>query len=165
VSGHERIALRPDDDLKLAKLLKQAGFRADYVHGTGLARVEWYGSIAELVRGLSKNTFAVLEYRVVVACALTLAIVAVDLVPFGLLFAASGPAWWFSLLAVASTTLACGRLAPLVGGGPSDAWALFPSSLLGLFILWRAILRTLWTGGIEWRGTRYSLAELRANRI
>jgi hypothetical protein len=34
-----------------------------------------------------------------------------------------------------------------------------------LVIQWRATLLTLWQDGIQWRGTRYSLAELRANRV
>jgi hypothetical protein len=33
------------------------------------------------------------------------------------------------------------------------------------FMLWRATLLTLWRGGIAWRGTRYSLAELRKNEV
>ena len=39
------------------------------------------------------------------------------------------------------------------------------SLLLMIFIGWKAALRTLWRGGIEWRGTFYSLKSLRSNRI
>jgi hypothetical protein len=42
----------------------------------------------------------------------------------------------------------------------------FPlATLLFLYIVWRSMLTILWTGGIEWRGTRYPLAELKANRV
>jgi hypothetical protein len=43
---------------------------------------------------------------------------------------------------------------------------LFPLTiLLMMFIVWNATLRTLLRGGITWRGTYYSLAELKANRV
>ena len=47
VGGHETIRMRPDDDLKLGKIIKLAGYRQDVVNGTGLIGVEWYASVAE----------------------------------------------------------------------------------------------------------------------
>ena len=44
VGGHERIRMRPDDDLKLGKIIKLAGYRQDVVHGIGMIAVEWYAS-------------------------------------------------------------------------------------------------------------------------
>jgi hypothetical protein len=42
----------------------------------------------------------------------------------------------------------------------------FPlATLLFLYILWRSTLTILWHGGIDWRGTHYPLADLKANRI
>jgi hypothetical protein len=34
-----------------------------------------------------------------------------------------------------------------------------------LFILWRSTLVTLKNDGVNWRGTHYSLSELRANKV
>lgn len=56
---HRAIAMRPDDDLKLGKLLKRAGYRQGMVLGMGLLEVEWYSSLSELIDGLMKNAFAV----------------------------------------------------------------------------------------------------------
>ena len=61
--GHRRIALRPDDDMKLGKILKLAGFRAECAYGGGLLRVEWYATLGELIRSLEKNAFAGIDYR------------------------------------------------------------------------------------------------------
>jgi hypothetical protein len=43
-------------------------------------------------------------------------------------------------------------------GGPVTA-------LLFQYIVWRATLKTLRDDGIDWRGTHYSLRELKANKV
>ena len=64
LGGHEKIAMRPDDDLKLGKVLKRAGHRQDLLLGEEMVSVEWYATLWEAVRGLEKNTFAGLGYSV-----------------------------------------------------------------------------------------------------
>ena len=51
--------------------------------------------------------------------------------------------------------------------GISGVWGLtLPlRSLVCIYLVWRAMLVTLLQDGIEWRGTRYPLRLLRANRI
>jgi hypothetical protein len=45
-------------------------------------------------------------------------------------------------------------------------WVAMPvTALMFLFIIWRATLKTIINDGIDWRGTHYSLAELKANRV
>ncbi len=63
IGGHEKLRLRPDDDLTLGKVLKDADFSADLVQCGQLVAVEWYASVGELIRGLEKNTFAGAGYR------------------------------------------------------------------------------------------------------
>ena len=41
-----------DDDLKLGKIIKLAGYRQDLVSGDDLIVVHWYGSLRELIGGL-----------------------------------------------------------------------------------------------------------------
>ena len=36
------IRMRPDDDMRLGRLLKEAGFRQDVAYGTGSVSVEWH---------------------------------------------------------------------------------------------------------------------------
>jgi hypothetical protein len=40
IGTHEAVALRPDDGMKLAKLIKKGGFRQEVVCGRGLESVE-----------------------------------------------------------------------------------------------------------------------------
>ena len=64
VGGHQTIALRPDDDLKLGKIIKRGGFRQNVAYAPEFLVVEWYASLGEAIRGLEKNTFAGCDYRV-----------------------------------------------------------------------------------------------------
>lgn len=64
VGGHETIRLRPDDDLKLGKIVKRGGFSSDLALGCDFLSVEWYASVGEAIRGLEKNAFAGCDYRI-----------------------------------------------------------------------------------------------------
>ena len=64
VGGHERIRMRPDDDLKLGKIVKLAHHRQDLVDATGMISLEMYRSVGELVHGLEKNAFSGADYSV-----------------------------------------------------------------------------------------------------
>jgi hypothetical protein len=61
---HRAIRMRPDDDMKLAKLLKRGGFRQGVAYGVGLISVEWHQTLPDAVRGLSKSMFSGLDYRI-----------------------------------------------------------------------------------------------------
>jgi len=41
VGGHARIAMRPDDDIKLGKIIKDAGYSQEMLFGCGKIGVEW----------------------------------------------------------------------------------------------------------------------------
>jgi len=60
---HQAIAMRPDDDMKLGKLLKNHGFQQELLYGTGKIKVEWYSSLTQMIDGLMKSTTAVFDYR------------------------------------------------------------------------------------------------------
>jgi glycosyltransferase involved in cell wall biosynthesis len=165
VGGHRRIAMRPDDDLKLGKVVKDAGLRQDLVIGEGMVSVEWYATIREAVRGLEKNTFAGLEYSVARVVGATLISLAVDVWPFAAVLVTDGPTRWLNLL---SATLAMATyVASTRASGTRPAYALvYPfATLLILFIVVRSTVIALRNGGIRWRDTVYSLEELRRNRI
>lgn len=163
--GHRAIAMRPDDDLKLGKLLKKNGFRQEFVFGLGMLRVEWYASVRELVQGLMKNAFAGVDYRVWVVAASTVAQLLTLIWPFLALFLTAGATRWLNLATVLVLLTLCWINAPLAGVRRWHGLGFPLATLLFLYILWRATLRTLWRDGIDWRGTHYSLAELKANKV
>ena len=165
VGGHQTIALRPDDDLKLGKIIKKGGFRQNVAYAPEFLAVEWYATLGEAIRGLEKNTFAGCDYRV----GMVLGGVAVQLLfglwPYLALLVTEGVAWGLNLLIVLSFTALLMRGATLHGARRRFAWG-FPLGLcLFSWILLRTMILNLYQGGIVWRGTFYPLDQLRRNRI
>jgi glycosyltransferase involved in cell wall biosynthesis len=165
IGGHSAIRMRPDDDLKLGKLVKLHGLRQAFAGATELVRVEWYHSVAGAVRGLRKNAFSGVEYRVWAVLGASLLHLALFCWPFLALLLTQGPTRWINLAVVVIV------LAIFAGGAREQrvpAWygvAVPVTSVLFVAVMWNSMLYTLWHGGIEWRGTHYPLAELRANRV
>ncbi|MCA9795072.1 MAG: glycosyltransferase, partial [Candidatus Eremiobacteraeota bacterium] len=157
VGGHEAISLQVADDLMLGKMVKQGGFSQVFLAGQRFARVRWVVGLGGLVRGLEKNAFAGMEFSVsqtLIGC--------------------------LGLLVVTWAPLLCGRagLLPLglmLAGAvlhnrrielPGWSGLTFPlASLVLNYTILRSMLLTLWRGGIWWRGTFYSLRELRSQPI
>src|SRR6185503_21043472 len=94
--------------------------------------VEWYPSLPALVHGLSKNSFAFLEYHLSWALALTAGTLLVDVWPFLAVFVNQGVARWLALGAVTLGTVACATMSRRRGGSALHALALLPAALFGL---------------------------------
>jgi len=165
VGGHRTIAMRPDDDLKLGKILKAGGCRQEFVFGQGAIRVEWYASVRELIQGLMKNAFSGVDYRVSVVVRATVIQLALLVWPFLAIFLTTGATRWLNLASVLVLLGLCWINAPLAGVRRWHGVGFPVATLLFLYILWRATILTLWNGGIDWRGTHYPLAELKANKV
>jgi hypothetical protein len=165
VGGHRRIALRPDDDLKLGKIIKDAGYSQEMLFGRGLMSVEWYPSLAALARGLEKNSLAGVDYRVAAMIGGTLVQLLVFVWPFTALAVASGVTLALNF-AICVVILAAYVLVARMLGAPAWYAVGFPLMALAFVaILWRATFITLRDGGINWRGTHYPLAALKSNRV
>lgn len=164
LGGHVPVHLRPDDDIKLGKLMKSGGF-SDFVFGAGAISVAWYATVGEMIRGLEKNAYAAVDYRWWVPPLSLLALALGVLWPLVALFVATGPAWW-CYAGVVAVMLALGCDQPHFTGGRWWHGLFLP---IGLVVIVATVLRsmviTLWTGGIRWRGTFYPLRELKRNRL
>ncbi|HEU5217411.1 MAG TPA: glycosyltransferase, partial [Gemmatimonadales bacterium] len=163
--GHEPIRLRPDDDIKLAKILKRSGARQDALSGRGMVSVEWYRSVGELVDGLMKNSFAVVQYNPVLMSGGVLFYLIVGLGPLAALLLGSGWLRVFGGLAVLAH-VSVHLFVAIQTRLPKRAVLLYPAVyLLFAWIVLRAMVLNLHQGGIVWRGTFYPLSELRKNRV
>lgn len=164
--GHEPIRLRPDDDIRLARWLKQKGLRVDCVFGSPGVEVEWYETLGSMARGLEKNTLAAgFDYSLVHAAAGLGTQFVTLLLPYALLLVSSGPAQGLFALSIGFLSLSYATAARK-GGVPLWTAGLLPLGVLVIFAIFlRGIVLTLWRGGICWRDTFYSLEELKKNRL
>ena len=161
IGGHEAIRLRPDDDIKLGKLIKKHGFAQDLAFGRGLIEVEWYPSWRALRDGLMKNMFSGVDYRISMVVAGTAMLFLLYIGPFAAMCfspAAGGAAATVMLIAAADS-IGFSNLRR------AHALAMPFATLAFIYLQWRATILNLAQRGITWRGTRYSLEELRGNRV
>jgi glycosyltransferase involved in cell wall biosynthesis len=162
IGTHRAIRMRPDDDMKLAKLVKQHGYRQGVAYGTGLVAVEWHQTLRGAVRGLSKSMFPGVDYRIDATVAGVLLLLLTNVLPFFALFwrGASGVLFWSNVL---STFLLYAYRAK--HSKIETPWWYAVLHPIGVCIFVYAMLRSAYTtiasGGIEWRGTRYSLEMLK----
>lgn len=165
VEGHHRIRMRPDDDLKLGKIIKWSGHRQDIVHGQGMISVEWYQSLGELIRGLEKNAFSGADYSIFRTVGSSVLSLLFNVWPYIAVFVVPGATRWIYL----AVCLTLWFMAWLMASGMKVPWSCalaFPLAvLMFVYIQWRTMLLNYYHGGISWRETHYSLAELRANKV
>lgn len=164
LGGHEPIRLRPDDDIKLGKLMKAGGF-SEFVLGEGAISVEWYDSAGAMVRGLTKNAYAGADYRFWVPPLAAVLTAVLYLWPLVALALTAGPARWLSAASVGlMLVLGCDQTRFTGGRWWHGLFLPFGMAVFA-FILLRSQWVTHWTGGITWRGTHYPLRELKENRL
>ena len=158
---HRRLAMEVVDDMKLGKIVKQAGFRS----GAGLAedyvRVRWHAGLGNIVRGVTKNFFATTGFRPLVVATQVIGLFVTSILPFLALFLIHG---WSLALAVASVTIAVvfqGATATVMRASPSYGATHPLGAIIFIYMLLRSTVVTLKQGGVIWRGTFYPLEDLR----
>ncbi|MCY9589074.1 glycosyl transferase family 2 [Paenibacillus chitinolyticus] len=162
IGTHEAIALRPDDDLQLGARVKLAGLRQRLASGRSRLQVEWYPSMRAAVRGLEKNLFSGFGYKVSVAAAAGAGQLLLFTFPWlGMLLYGD----WRSLVHLASvlimTALYRKQIRMMAGSPGLDTLAVPASAALLVYVLVRSVGLTLKQGGVYWRGTFYSLSDLK----
>jgi glycosyltransferase involved in cell wall biosynthesis len=161
MGGHASLPMEVADDMKLGKLLKESGARADSAASDGMVRVRWAVGLWGIVTGLTKNLYAGFGFRPVPALGSVAALFLFAAWPLFGLFV--GP-WLARILCLCTVCImvltaaaapAARSKSPLYGLG-------FPlAALVLIYILLRSMAFTYRQGGIRWRGTFYPLDELR----
>ena len=164
IGTYERMRLEILDDMRLGEIVKQEGFRQRVAFGRGLLRLRWVFGAYGMVRNLTKNGFAILRFNGWFLLLAVCGILLVNVGPYvGAMFA---PGWARAGFGVALATL----IAIYVGMSwhsdvPPYYVLLHPiAALLFCYALVRSAVLTLLHDGVDWRGTHYSLAELREFR-
>lgn len=166
IGTHEQIKMRPDDDLQLGMKVKEAGLRQRIVTAMTLIEVDWYPSLKEALAGLEKNTFAGLHYRISMVLFSVFGVFVSQVIPFFTIFSENNTLALLSaaniiFLAILYTmvTKKMTRFSPWL------FLALPFTAMLFIFSIIRASYLTFKRGGIIWRGTKYTLSELRKNDL
>ena len=166
--GFPWLKMEVADDMALSLLLKRAGRRVGLLNGRGQIVLTWYRSFGEMQHRMQKNWYAIMG-RCSVARSLALAggVLLLSLLPLTQLVDLGAPlparvalGGAGALGLVAATGLwarQTGRpmltaAVPWLGHG-LIAWMLVRSAIIGARV-----------GGIEWRGQRYTAAEINAGR-
>lgn len=158
---HSAIALNVIDDMALGKLVKDKGYKSQVLTAQETLSVEWYNSPMAMFRGFQKNTFSAFKFRVSNLVMVSVFALFVRLSPWYFLF--------FGTLT--NQMLACATLMTgfffyyyFLKLARWSSFALLYAPIAVFFELalwWISSLRVLYHKGIVWRGTFYSLNELK----
>jgi glycosyltransferase involved in cell wall biosynthesis len=162
IGTYERMRLAVIDDIELGRVIKHSGYRQRSVFGRDLISVHWASGAFGILHNLTKNFFAQLRFSVLLASIGVAAMLIVNLMPY--LGAALATGWSrlpFALALVAITLVYIN----LHRETREVHWLLVIlhpiAALLVAYAILRSVVVTLKDGGITWRGTKYSLKELK----
>jgi len=118
-----------------------------------------------MIRGVRKNAFAVIEYRISALLIATLAAVVVNIWPFVAIWITHGATQILYATAALVMVAMYATSAAFLRNRPWLA-PLYPvAAAISLYMLWAAVLRTIILRGISWRDTFYPLSALKKNRV
>ncbi len=162
IGTHQALAMRPDDDLQLGMLVKKAGLKQRFLSCTDRLQVEWYPGLQQAFRGLEKNLFAGFHYNPLLALVGVIGQLLFFLYPFLAAFVLHG---WERAVSIAAAVLltACYLyvLRKFSNDPPWDVVVLPFSVLVLVYVIIRSVMLTYVRGGMFWRGTFYSLKQLK----
>lgn len=162
---HRRLAMEVVDDMKVGKLVKEAGLRSGTARGGKAVSVHWHAGVGNIIRGTTKNFFATVEFKLWRAAGQILGLLYVCVFPAVALPFVHGPARALAAIAVAIPVVIEAGVTWECGISPLYALTYPLGAVIFTWMLARSTAVTLWQGGIVWRGTFYPLAELRRGLV
>jgi glycosyltransferase involved in cell wall biosynthesis len=162
---HRRLAMEVIDDMKLGKILKEAGYRS----GVGMAGdslvVRWHAGARNLINGVTKNFFAGSGFSVPKVIASIVGLMAVAVAPFVGALVGHG---WVRLLALVAVIMVLSLHVGVDIVQRVSLWYCLSvplGAVLISYMLLRSTAYTLKQGGIIWRGTFYPLDALKRGAV
>ncbi|MBZ5570169.1 MAG: glycosyltransferase [Acidobacteriia bacterium] len=159
------LGLEVIEDMKLGKLIKLNRLAQRNVFGPGLLPWSWGSGAFGLVRNLTKNLFALMQFRPAKALGASALWLFLNLMPLTGAIVAPG---WARLPYLAALAGLAGIYIGMARRTAVPAWTfLFHpiSALLIVYTMLRSMAHTLRYRGVIWRGTRYELEELRKGMV
>ncbi len=165
IGTYQALRMEVLDDMKLGKVLKNAGFAQRVAFGNGLLSIRWAKGALGVVNNFTKNFFAVMSFQWWRTVATAVALIYLNLMPFlGVLFASGWSRAGYALALFSIFSLYAGM--SLRTKIPAYYFFLHPvSTSLFVYALLRSMFVTFRDGGVTWRGTKYPLDELRKGLV
>jgi glycosyltransferase involved in cell wall biosynthesis len=165
VGTYRALRMEVVDDMKLGKVVKNAGFAQRNVFGEDLISLRWAKGAFGIVNNLTKNFFAVLSFQWWRSVAAIVGLGLLNLGPFiGVLLAHGWARIPYSIALISLFLIYYGM--SVRSAIPAYYFLLHPvSTSLIMYTLLRSMVYTLANGGIVWRGTKYPLEELRKGMV
>lgn len=165
VGTYRALRMEVLDDMKLGKVIKNAGFAQRNVFGEDLISLHWAKGAFGMVDNLTKNFFAVLSFQWPRTVITIIGLGFLNLGPFlgvGLAHGWARVPYAIALVSLFGIYYGMSRRSPV----PAYYIFLHPvSTTLFMYILLRSMVKTLRSNGIIWRGTKYPLEELRKGMV
>jgi glycosyltransferase involved in cell wall biosynthesis len=158
---HRRLAMEVIDDVKVGKLVKESGGRSGVAKAGPAVSVHWHSGVRNIIRGTEKNFFAAAGYRVWMVAAQISSMVLMFVFPWVALAFARDWGLVFAGVAIAVPVMAQAGAAREFRVSVFYALTQPVGALIFCWMLLRSTVITLRNGGITWRGTFYSLEELK----
>jgi glycosyltransferase involved in cell wall biosynthesis len=162
IGGWAALRMEVLEDLALGHRVKASGFAQRAALGLDLVCVRWARGAFGVVDNLTKNLFALCHFRPALLLGFACGLALFTLFPLAACLAGHAM-WWPAGILLIAFFLAYQR-AGKYHHFSALQMVMFPvASVLLLYALFRSMFLALWRGGISWRGTFYSLRELRQN--
>jgi glycosyltransferase involved in cell wall biosynthesis len=165
VGGYKALRFEVVDDMKLGKIVKNAGYAQRNVYGADLISLRWAKGARGMVNNLTKNSLAIMSFQSWRLLLSVFALAFLNILPFVGICLAHGWARLPYALALASI------FGIYVGMSwesdiPAYYFVLHPiGAAIFVYIMLRSMTLTLARGGVEWRGTFYPLDDLRKGMV
>lgn len=167
IEGYHPIKMRPDDDVKLGKLVKSSGYKQAVLFGKDMVQIEWYGSLKQMYQGMMKNAFSGINYNILMATFAPMALIMGFSFPLvGLLIGLFLKLKWltaFYSITLLSIFIAGVSVSRSHGISLLGAFTLPVTMIWMPIIIWSSMVKNLKDSGIYWRNTFYPLSELKRN--
>lgn len=160
IGGFESLRMQVTEDIRLGVEIKRAGYRQRAAFGPGLIRLRWAEGAFHFIRNVTKNFFAIFRFRALPALIACVVLTIICVVPFAGL--AAPPSFRIPAILLFVMFFFLYRCLGRFSHISAAFFLTFPVAAgLLTYALFRSVVVTLLNGGIRWRGTFYTLAELR----
>ncbi len=160
IGGWDPQRLAVVEDVTLGRRMRAAGLRQSVAFAPGLVLAHGAPGARGLIRGMTKNFFALANFRALLLLGAMFGMAGLFLLP--LLGLGWGPTLLPGIFVLGCIAVWYREVGELSGIPARYGW-LYPLGAAAL--LWamlRSMLVTIWRRGVLWRGTFYPLRELRA---